>query len=252
MIIGFIINDKNYSFDEALELSLKGKIEYPFSFLSVLAESLKTPHGFPSPSMVFSCPRKVFFEKTRDYYVTPESQYYLLRGTMIHRTLELVEREEALKEHRVKIDTGDYQLNGTVDLFLKKEKQLRDYKTISKIAVDYHTKGKSIAQYLYKESYFNQLNLYILGLRQAGYDVDSAYLEYYSMDTNSEMAVAQIPVPINTDKAVLLTNNALAIIMQQFKSETPAPFEACLQEYGWACTKNKIYCDIKKICWEEK
>ncbi len=252
MIVGFIINGQNYSFDDALELSLQGKIEEPFSYLSILAENLRHEHNFPSPSGVFTCPRKVFFEKTRDYYVTPDSQYFLIRGTMIHRTLEMVEREGALKELLVDIDTGDYKLKGTADLYLSKEKQLRDYKTTAKIAVDYHHGGHQIAKYLYKESYFNQLNLYILGLRQSGREVESAFLEYYSMDNSSDLAVAQVPVPIDTDKAVYLTNNALCIIMQQFKNEKPAPFNACLQDHAWMCTKAKCYCDVKQMCWEEK
>jgi hypothetical protein len=248
MIKGFTVDGKNYAFDEYIAMSLRGETLRPFSYLTVLADSLKHEHAFPSPSMVFSCPRKVFIERNYDYYVEPDNAFYAFRGTMLHRTLEAIEWQNALKEQKVEIDTGMFKMKGTCDLFLIDQKQLRDYKTIAKIAFDYSSGGPVPANYLFKESYFNQLNLYVLGLRQAGYEVESAYLEYYGMDSASEIPVIQIPVPIDTEKAILKTNNALSYIMRAIETGTPPDLNACLTDFSWMCTRKKIYCQVKDLC----
>jgi hypothetical protein len=248
MIKGFLINGNNYSFEESIEMSLCGKIDIPFSYLSVLVNDLKKEHHFPSPSVVFDCPRKIFIQKNYDYYIDPNSASYLFRGTMLHQTLENVRWKNALKEHKVDIDTGDFKLKGTCDLFLIDQKQIRDYKTISKIAVNYTSGGIVPANYLYKEQYFNQLNLYVLGLRQANFEVETAFIEYYGMDSATDLPVLQIPVPIDTDLACLRTNNSLHYITKYLESGIAPPLNYCVQNWGYLCTKAKVYCNVKDVC----
>jgi hypothetical protein len=95
-----------------------------------------------SVSALTGCLRQTYLNRIYDYAATPQSQWWLLRGTLIHKILELIDvtTEELFRrvEKRLTVDIEyepgkTYPLSGQLDVYtLKhlKNGKIKDWKTI--------------------------------------------------------------------------------------------------------------------------
>lgn len=257
MIIGFQKDGVKYSFDEYVKMSLAGKTKESYGYITTIVNDLKRGHTFPSPTIYGKCPRKVILSQLLDYYVDPAELYFMFLGTCYHYVLEQIDYPGALKEQSVNIQAGKYSLTGRVDLILPDLKQIRDYKTISKIITNYNEKGEEFVEtrFLLKPEYVNQINLYAAGLQSEGIEITSGVLEYYAKDSTSDRWTYPVEFKITPQtiiNALIGTENYLDKIIPCISDRVLPPKEECKKEFFWMCGKTKKYCDLIKECNERE
>lgn len=119
---------------------------------------------------------------------------WMLFGTAVHGILEQQqEKDNELKEERLKVPIDGYVLSGQFDLYNDDEKQITDYKTASVWKIIYGN----------YEDWRRQLLIYAYMLRQTGFDANKgrivAFLKDHSKrDAKTKKGYPALPVyPVN-------------------------------------------------------
>lgn len=77
-------------------------------------------------ALTAGCPRGLVVERMADYIDDLDSLYAALRGTLVHRTLELATREDAIAEARFYTEVDGIEFSGSPDLLT--QEAVYDYK----------------------------------------------------------------------------------------------------------------------------
>lgn len=88
-------------------------------------------HERVSVTTLLGCPRSVVLERKEEYITSLDSLYSMLRGTMVHRTLECGARPGAIAEGHFLTEIEGVELSCVIDL-LTAEGDMFDYKVAKK------------------------------------------------------------------------------------------------------------------------
>ncbi len=199
---------------------------------------------------LLTCLRKAFFERTRDYTVTPESRYWAFRGQLTHVLIEFADTEGAIKETRFykKLDTVNggepnfVTITGQPDIVYPNLQLIRDYKTAVMVPKD----GQARQHHIW------QVNIYHW-LLQGGYQIDDngdfaqevnipiEQAEIIYMDMSK---VVRAPMPIwDLDE---VENYILGRVLQ-LEAAKKGQLPPVPDTHGqWQC--NPQYCSFTKLC----
>lgn len=117
------------------------------------------------------CKRKVFLERTVDYYLEPDRKLPTFRGSLIHELVSQVDPKVAkrskwlVEEHMelpVETKSGAWSLSATIDFYEAARKTIYDLKTLQDYAVNKMITGKESGTWSpnIPDPYVKQLNLY--------------------------------------------------------------------------------------------
>jgi len=253
---GIYENGINYTFEEYTKLAKDGKSVIPLTLALTLIKNAQAKHSLASPSMAGSCPRQKAIENKEDFFYDLDMMRFLVRGVLAHKLFE-DSPIEGLKERRVKIDTGDYKLNGCVDLIRVKEQEIVDYKTVQKFAFDFKT-GEFKEDFLWKQNYLDQINLYALACAQGGIkenegekigkvQITKGSIEYYCFDVSSGKWNHSIHFPIteqSIEEARVRFNAHIKKIELCIEDYSKFTYSDC-QPWHFFC---KDYCQVSGLC----
>jgi len=133
-------NGKNLSFDEALAISeAEGSwSSMPHEVLVLIKDQVTKvrPEGI-SVTQLLGCPRKVFLEKSNDWYSRPLDNWPAFRGTLVHGLLEQTGGANSEVEVRYEKEYKGITISGQPDsvrvLGSGERRLLRDWKSTGKL-----------------------------------------------------------------------------------------------------------------------
>jgi hypothetical protein len=244
MIQGFHCPEGDVTFEHCSSCKRECR---PRPYLDWLIENNKDRRNLLSPSMIWSCPRSVLLNQYTDYYVTPDSRYWMFYGTVVHSIMEQW-KVEGIREKRINFKLGRFEMSGCPDCLIPCEGgyELIDFKTTNTV---YKCKDSDEIEmkYLLKPEYEGQLAVYAHGLAQNGIKVVRAKLYYFARSSKSYIPCVTVPVeikPAMVEEAI----QRCEFIQSHFDNKTLPSYQDCQKEFNWKC---KLYCEVNQFCWED-
>lgn len=221
----------------------------PHEVLTLMAQQVtkERPDGI-SVTQLLGCPRKVFLEKTNDFFETPLSNWPALRGTLVHAILEEQGGDNASVEVRYEKQHRGVTISGQPDsiraIGTGKKRLLRDWKSTNKLPQ-------------YDSAYSShklQVNLYRWLL-----DLDPRFTEievvYISMDGVKAIPLKRggttkygrvIADEVMTDEQVEeYLDKRLFVLDAQNTAGKPVAYHAVDEDDLWNCN----FCPVKSLCY---
>lgn len=203
MLKGIIINDKEYKWEDYLNLD--EKLTYPLSIKRLIYLYQNHERHSPyTPSNLGRCMRQNKWEFDKDYYIPEHIAYGAVRGTLIHKILEesLSTDKDSLKELKVKylIPELNYELKGQIDLV--RNGILYDYKSTSDNSIKYTAKNGIKTEYIWQTNIYKWLLKKVLNI-----EVKDIKIYYITMNNIYETGKSyQILNKLGKEELVLLPN----------------------------------------------
>lgn len=252
--IGWISDSgKNVTFAEALAVSeAEGSwSSVPHEVLVLIKEQVtkERPEGI-SVTQLLGCPRKVFLEKTNDWFSHPLENWPALRGTLVHSLLEQTGGQGSEVEVRYEKEYKGVTISGQPDsvraLGSGKRRLLRDWKSTNKLP--YYDNAYS--------SHKLQTNIYRWLM-----DLDPRFTEieivYVSMDGVKAIPLKkggttkygrQIENQVMTDEEVeVYLDDRLLTLDAQNKAGRPVAYHNVDEADLWNCQ----FCPVKPVCYNQ-
>lgn len=113
---------------------------WPYELLhAILSDQIehKGKHERVSATMLLGCPRSAVLERKEDYIATLDDFYRMLRGTMVHRTLEKSARPGALVEAHFLTEIEGIEFSAKPDI-ITPDGDLMDYKVVEKVPQNHY------------------------------------------------------------------------------------------------------------------
>lgn len=244
-------NGQPMLFDTALEIAEReGSWEgLPFEVLTVIRGQVtkERPDGI-SVTQLLGCPRKVFLERTNDFYQHPMDNWPAARGTLVHALLEVASGDGAEVEVRYEKEYNGVTISGQPDsvraVGTGKRKLLRDWKSTNNLP-------KYDSAY---SSHKLQVNLYrwLLGLDPRFTEIEVVYI---SMDGVKAIPLKRggttkygrvIADEIMSDEQVgAFLDKRLFVLDAQSKAGRPVAYHNVEEDDLWNCA----YCPVKNACY---
>lgn len=244
-------NGKNVLFADALAVAeAEGSWNsIPFEVLTLIKEQVtkERPDGI-SVTQLLGCPRKVFLEKTNDWFSHPIENWPALRGTLVHSLLEQTGGHSAEIEVRYERKHRGITISGQPDsvrtLGTGKRRLLRDWKSTNKLP--YYDNAYS--------SHKLQTNVYrwLLELDPRFTEIEIVYI---SMDGVKAIPLKkggttkygrQIENQVMTDEQVeAFLDERLLVLDAQNKAGRPVAYHNVDEADLWNCA----FCPVKAICY---
>jgi len=244
-------NGKPVAFADALAVSeTEGSWNgVPHEVLSLMAQQVtkERPDGI-SVTQLLGCPRKVFLEKTTEFYEAPLSNWPAMRGTLVHAILEGQSGDGATVEERYEKQHRGVTISGQPDSVRAvgkgKKRLLRDWKSTNKLPQ-------------YDSAYSShklQVNIYrwLLDLDPRLTEIEVVYI---SMDGVKAIALKRggttkygrvIADEVMTDEQVEdYLDKRLFVLDAQNKQGKPVAYHNVDEEDLWNCN----FCPIKNLCY---
>lgn len=238
-------------FDDALRISeAEGSWNsIPHEVLVLIREQVtkERPDGI-SVTQLLGCPRKVFLEKTNDWFSHPIENWPALRGTLVHSLLEQTGGSGAEIEVRHERTYKGVTISGQPDsvrvLGSGKRRLIRDWKSTNKLP--YYDNAYS--------SHKLQTNIYrwLLQLDPRFTEIEIVYI---SMDGVKAIPLKkggttkygrQIENQVMTDAEVeAYLDDRLMTLDAQNKAGRPVAYHNVDEEDLWNCQ----FCPVKPICY---
>ena len=238
-------------FDDALAISdAEGSWNsIPHEVLVLIKEQVTKdrPDGI-SVTQLLGCPRKVFLEKTNDWYSHPIENWPALRGTLVHSLLEQTGGQNAEIEVRHERTHRGITISGQPDsvrvLGTGKRRLIRDWKSTNKLP--YYDNAYS--------SHKLQTNVYrwLLELDPRFTEIEIVYI---SMDGVKAIPLKkggttrygrQIENQVMTDEQVeAFLDERLLVLDAQNKAGRPVAYHNVDEADLWNCQ----FCPVKAICY---
>lgn len=130
---------------------------------------------------LLGCLRSTYLERITDYAANPESQWYSLRGELIHRLVERPDMDNPYlrrSEMRLFTELDGMRISGQIDnykLRFLEQGVLTDWKSIGDNGLQYIVYDGA------KEEHIWQTNIYAWLLRRNGYSVRKIEIAYLSL-----------------------------------------------------------------------
>jgi len=187
-----------------MAVKFTNKFNIPQEFVDAIILDNHVVNGDISVTTLIDAPQVRMLRKTTDYEIDVTDQMAMFIGTAIHERLETAHQatydartlwkassvlsrigeekgskrlndivdeklkekmnDDVLTEQTLTIESNGWTVSGTVDRYIKSEKKLRDYKTITASALAFPEQ---------KTSWKLQQNIYAAMLRSIGYEVES-------------------------------------------------------------------------------
>lgn len=207
------------------------------------------PDGI-SVTQLLGCPRKVFLEKTNDWFSSPIENWPALRGTLVHGLLEQTGGENAEIEVRHERVYKGVTISGQPDsvrvLGNGKRRLIRDWKSTNKLP--YYDNAYS--------SHKLQTNIYrwLLELDPRFTEIEIVYI---SMDGVKAIPLKkggttrygrQIENQVMTDEEVeKYLDDRLMTLDAQNKAQRPVAYHNVDEDDLWNCA----FCPVKSVCYNQ-
>lgn len=250
--VGWIIRDKKYTFEEALDIAKRDGhfARFPIAALRKMVNKDRDPFVF-SPSSAGYCLRQKILRRDNDYWLDPDNVWKMTRGSAIHDYLD--EDIEGQSEMHLRTtlsftdengEVFDIEFGGTLDYYEPDTKTLIDYKTTKTFYTFEKGVGRKEKQYPTPEHEL-QLNLYAMLLRRHGMPVERAFLWYVSAGDGRKI----VPVEVwpEDEAEEVAYNLASHMIGPKFKGELPAAYAEDDPNY-WQCR----FCPVFDVCKEKE
>lgn len=134
-----------------------------------------------SVTVLLGCMRSTYLERVTDYAAHPESQWWSLRGELIHRLVERPDMDNPYlrrSEMRLRAKINGFEVSGQLDnyklRFLEKG-ILKDWKSVGDAGLQFIVFDGA------KEDHIWQTNIYAWLGRQNGYRIDRIEIAYLSL-----------------------------------------------------------------------
>jgi len=205
------------------------------------------PDGI-SVTQLLGCPRKVFLEKTNDWFSSPIENWPALRGTLVHSILEQTGGDRSEVEVRYEREYKGITISGQPDsvriLGKGKRRLLRDWKSTAKLP--YYDNAYSGHQM--------QTNVYrwLLELDPRFTEIEIVYI---SMEGVKAIPLKKggtskwgkvIPNQVLTDTQVeAYLDERLIPLDRQNRTGVPIPYAQVDDGDLWNCA----FCPVKKVCY---
>lgn len=221
----------------------------PFEVLTLIKDQVtkERPDGI-SVTQLLGCPRKVFLEKTNDWFSHPIENWPALRGTLVHSLLEKTSGSNAEVEVRHSRTYKGIEISGTPDsvrvLGTGKRRLIRDWKSTNKLP--YYDNAYS--------SHKLQTNVYrwLLELDPRFTEIEIVYI---SMDGVKAIPLKKggttkygrsIENQVWTDEQVeAFLDERLLTLDAQNKAGKPLEYHNVDEADLWNCA----FCPVKAICY---
>lgn len=221
----------------------------PFEVLALIKQQVTKvrPDGI-SVTQLLGCPRKVFLEKTNDWYSHPIENWPALRGTLVHSLLEQTGGQSAEIEVRYERQHRGITISGQPDsvrtIGTGKRRLLRDWKSTNKLP--YYDNAYS--------GHKMQTNVYrwLLELDPRFTEIEIVYI---SMDGVKAIPLKkggttkygrQIENQVMTDEQVeAFLDERLLVLDAQTKAGRPVAYHNVDEADLWNCA----FCPVKPICY---
>jgi hypothetical protein len=134
-----------------------------------------------SVTALLGCLRSTYLERVTDYAAHPESQWWSLRGELIHRLVERPDMDNPYlrrSELRLRAKVNGYEVSGQLDNYKLRFLEmgiLKDWKSIGDAGLQYIVFDGA------KEDHVWQCNIYAWLGRQNGYRIDRIEIAYLSL-----------------------------------------------------------------------
>jgi CRISPR/Cas system-associated exonuclease Cas4 (RecB family) len=242
---------KPVAFDEALTIAERegSWSGLPFEVLVLIRGQVEKerPDGI-SVTQLLGCPRKVYLEKTNDFYQHPMDNWPATRGVLVHSLLEVSAGSGAEVEVRHEKTYGGVTISGQPDsvrvLGSGKKRLLRDWKSTKELP-------KYDSAY---SSHKMQVNIYrwLLGLDPRFTEIEVVYI---SMDGVKAIPLKRggttkygraIADEIMSDPQVeAFLDKRLFVLDAQNNAQKPIAYHNVDEEDLWNCA----YCPVKAMCY---
>lgn len=250
--IGWVSDSgQNFLFADALAISEREGSwnNVPHEILTLIHEQVtkERPDGI-SVTQLLGCPRKVYLEKTNDWFTPPMDNWPTARGSIVHNILEETGGDNAIVEVRHEREYRGVVLSGQPDsvrvLGTGKRRLIRDWKSTNKLP--YYDNAYT--------SHRMQTNIYRWLLR-----LDPRFTEieivYVSMDGVKAIPLKkggttrygrQIENQVLSDEQVeaYLDERLMALAAQDEAGE-PIPYYDVSEDDLWNCQ----FCPVKNVCY---
>lgn len=244
-------NGRNVLFADALAIAeAEGSWNgIPFEVLSLIKEQVtkERPDGI-SVTQLLGCPRKVFLEKTNDWFSSPIENWPALRGTLVHSLLEQTGGQSAEIEVRYEREHRGITISGQPDsvrtLGTGKRRLLRDWKSTNKLP--YYDNAYS--------SHKLQTNVYrwLLELDPRFTEIEIVYISMEGVKAiplkrgGTTKYGRQIENQVMTDEQVeAFLDERLLVLDAQNKMGRPVAYHNVDETDLWNCQ----FCPVKPICY---
>lgn len=205
------------------------------------------PDGI-SVTQLLGCPRKVWLEKTNDWFSSPIENWPSLRGTLVHSLLEQTSGQGAEVEVRYEREHRGVTISGQPDsvrtLGTGKRRLLRDWKSTAKLP--YYDNAYS--------SHKLQTNVYrwLLELDPRFTEIEIVYISMEGVKAiplkkgGTTRYGRQIENQVMTDEEVeAFLDERLLVLDAQNKAGRPVAYHNVDEEDLWNCA----FCPVKPICY---
>ena len=134
-----------------------------------------------SVTALLGCMRSTYLERIIDYAAPPESQWWSLRGELIHRLVERPDMDNPYlrrSEMRLRAKANGFEVSGQLDnykLRFLEQGILKDWKSIGDAGLQYIVFDGA------KDDHVWQTNIYAWLGRQNGYRIDRIEIAYLSL-----------------------------------------------------------------------
>jgi CRISPR/Cas system-associated exonuclease Cas4 (RecB family) len=246
-------NGQEVSFEGALAISeAEGSWNgMPHEVLMLIREQVtkERPDGI-SVTQLLGCPRKVFLEKTNDWFSRPADNWPAMRGTLVHSLLEQTGGQNSEVEVRYEKTYKGVTISGQPDsvrtLGSGKRRLLRDWKSTNKLP--YYDNAYS--------SHKLQTNIYRWLM-----DLDPRFTEieivYISMEGVKAIPLKkggttrygrQIENQVMTNEEVeAYLDDRLMTLDAQNKAQRPVMYDKVDEDDLWNCQ----FCPVKPVCYNQ-
>tara|TARA_E500000331_G_C17206360_1_gene691576 strand:+ start:594 stop:1475 length:882 start_codon:yes stop_codon:yes gene_type:complete len=281
--IGFIYPEGDtISFEDALDnnkLDINRMGVYPTALKEMAKQ--RDPDRKPSVTELLNGTCQAYLQRTKEYYIDPQSLAFSLAGTLHHKKLE-----DNASEEEAEIQLEGLDITGIVDLYDKDTKSLIDYKNtgsykasqilgmeffleddpsgeVYKRTGRWGRKGtpKKVKRYWANPEKADfgdwswQINMYRYMLESTGHQVESMYVQMTvrdggilaARDRGIEKNIYLVEVPyIHNDHLLDYFRDKRDRLLESLeKSITP---EKCSKKETWDGMKCKKYCEVRYQC----
>jgi len=242
---------QNVPFADALTISeAQGSWNsIPHEVLVLIKEQVTRvrPEGI-SVTQLLGCPRKVFLEKSNDWFSHPIENWPALRGTLIHSLLEQTGGQNAEVEVRYEREYKGIKISGQPDsvrvLGKGKRRLIRDWKSTAKLpyydsAYSSHQLQTNVYRWLLRlDPRFTEIEIVYISME----GVKAIPLKKGGTSRYGRAIVNQVM----TDKQVeAYLDTRLIQLYNQNSSGVPIPYHKVDEGDLWNCD----FCPVKRICY---
>lgn len=271
MLQGFKCPDgKKVSFEECLSKDCTGCLPRLMRLGILIKSQYRDPNEISVTNLTSGCLRKIYWEKTKPYWVSPSKSYSGFRGSLVHEIMALAVKKyegadnlckiindftgNLLIEEKFSRDIDGVLLSGTMDMYNRGSQELVDFKSLKDaiyILKEGHAREDHVAQtniyrYLMKDLPVKRIRIVYVTMDKV-YQTGEIYTierKHKAGNITEEYSLAEIP--IWSDIQVLeYVRPRLKTLSEALKNSDKLP-EGVDESHRWLCgvCTFREWCDL--------